>query len=441
VLVDYSVRVDAIATSQFKLTWQQGAELMAGPYKVNQRILLDIVDKQVRSRLNGLTTLASTGKLAESGGALQELAKAGWELYKVLFNAEGKGGNANAEAVEAGLRAASAGSTLCVFVQEHVYVPWGLVYDVEPAEHAVIDYEVYREHFWCLRFRLATVYDSSVGQDELAPEFDASGFDLIAGIDRTLLAKVAACASCGPELAAFEELRRQHGNHVHASSAADWLHLWKTHEARLGLLYFYGHSDQTTLSFGAGKKVNFIDFGYKYRKVTYPPLCLVFLNGCHTAEGDETGGFLEVTGSDGVCGFVGSCTRAERSLKSWSICGRLTGRSACSTASMPTRSCASHPGPICRFRRSARATTRITTWGTCCDRRYASRTPRAVASSALQGVQRVRSGGPAPLRRARTRHREFCPADHRRPLTDCAASRRDRLRQVVVPPRWPDPAP
>jgi hypothetical protein len=304
--VDYSVRVDAIATSQFKLTWQQGAELMAGPYKVNQRILLDIVDKQVRSRLNGLTTLASTGKLAESGGALQELAKAGWELYKVLFNAEGKGGNANAEAVEAGLRAASAGSTLCVFVQEHVYVPWGLVYDVEPAEHAVIDYEVYREHFWCLRFRLATVYDSSVGQDELAPEFDASGFDLIAGIDRTLLAKVAACASCGPELAAFEELRRQHGNHVHASSAADWLHLWKTHEARLGLLYFYGHSDQTTLSFGAGKKVNFIDFGYKYRKVTYPPLCLVFLNGCHTAEGDETGGFLEVTGSDGFCGFVGT---------------------------------------------------------------------------------------------------------------------------------------
>jgi hypothetical protein len=304
-LMDYAVEVDPIG-SQFRLTWKRAGQLLAPPYQVNRNSLKQIVNDQVRPRLSDLTALATTNKLADSGETLHDLAKAGWELYKVFFTPEGKGGSPKAKAVETAVKSASAGATFCVFVKERVYIPWGLLYDAEPPDGASADFEVYREHFWCLRYRLATVYDPQVSDDDLSPEFDASDFDMIVGMDSTLSDEIAKCACCQPEMAVFEELRKQHGDHVHSANSDAWLAAWRAHEGKLGLLYFYGHSDQTTLSFGAGANVKFSDFGYDYRKATYPPLCLVFLNGCHTAEGHEAGGFLEVTSGDGFCGFVGT---------------------------------------------------------------------------------------------------------------------------------------
>jgi hypothetical protein len=43
----------------------------------------------------------------------------------------------------------------------------------------------------------------------------------------------------------------------------------------------------------------------KLKRSVNKEVCLVFLNGCHTAVGSAEEGFLEVTGNTGFCGFLG----------------------------------------------------------------------------------------------------------------------------------------
>ena len=84
---------------------------------------------------------------------------------------------------------------------------------------------------------------------------------------------------------------------------------WKKDGNKIGLLYFYCHANGTRLSFGLDDEISTSDLRLELKRegasLENPP-CLVFLNGCHTAVGESTGGFLAATGGQGFCGFIGT---------------------------------------------------------------------------------------------------------------------------------------
>jgi hypothetical protein len=84
------------------------------------------------------------------------------------------------------------------------------------------------------------------------------------------------------------------------------------------LLYFYCHADPDRISLGELDEIDVLRFHRDFRRGgsiadtgqrarrTY---CLVFINGCMTAAGQGTSGFLYATFRQGFCGFIGTETK------------------------------------------------------------------------------------------------------------------------------------
>jgi len=94
-------------------------------------------------------------------------------------------------------------------------------------------------------------------------------------------------------------------------SSRDFEKIWKTQKKCLetDLLYFFGHASGTALAFDKNDLLTMDVFPeiLKRKPPADRPACMVFLNDCHTAIGDDkNGGFLQATAYGGFCGFVGT---------------------------------------------------------------------------------------------------------------------------------------
>jgi hypothetical protein len=197
--------------------------------------------------------------------------------------------------------------SVCFKVKPRVHIPWGLMYDVPPPrQDDIINFDQY-SHFWCLKYQLSTVYDYLVSPFDFAVCYDANSFAMLTGVDSQVLKKAVAAKLHPTELATFDTLLSLHGQPIDSSGAL--LQGWQKREAQLGLLYLYCHASQNKIGFSIDDNLDTIDFKADYKKSGSTPRCLVFLNGCHTAAGDESGGFLEATGREGFCGFIGAETK------------------------------------------------------------------------------------------------------------------------------------
>ena len=82
------------------------------------------------------------------------------------------------------------------------------------------------------------------------------------------------------------------------------------------LLYIYCHSTGDRLALSAEETIDVQEWVDQLGPIgeREGPIGVVVLNGCFTATGSTGGGFLEATGGDNFCGFVGTEAGGARSL-------------------------------------------------------------------------------------------------------------------------------
>ncbi len=307
-MLDYAVKIEPFKQDSLQVVWIFD-NYLCPPYLVDRDDLFSISENEIRPSLRKLVTLATKNQLSEADHVLRELARGGHRLYKTFFNA--KGGAASQEVVEkirdnVYVKGQRGRLNIGFFVAPRIYIPWALMFeDLEPKIHCegIAAYEA----CWGLKHGIATIYDCLASPLELSPRYDAGTFDTLCAADGSVIAK--ATSNLDPlssEASLFGWLEQKYGPPVVTSQSL--LLEWKSRRNRLGLLYFYCHANQTNIGFSERDVLDTIDFKTDYKKSENAPRCLVFLNGCHTAAGEERGGFLEATGREGFCGFVGAET-------------------------------------------------------------------------------------------------------------------------------------
>lgn len=243
------------------------------------------------------------GNRASVAPVLGELMACGHKLYRQFFRDAKETNLVTPDIVKADLAAHKGRPTICFKVNAKVHIPWALMAETPaPDPQGAGGVGDYRS-FWALRYSVATLYDPLLSAEVFHGPYQAQDFDALIGMDPVFKAKATAqLKPTDPEAALFSMLEQRYPPAFTDSQSL--LAAWQTREPRLGLLYLYCHSSDRRVGFSAADVIDTIDFKLDYMKPTTPPRCLVFLNGCHTAAGE----FLEATGRDGFCGFIGTET-------------------------------------------------------------------------------------------------------------------------------------
>jgi len=292
-----------------KVVWRSPAADVAS-YQIDFNRLMNR-SAEVRDRLHNLITTAmknrSDHQSLRLGLELKELARAGRKLRDAIFFAEA--GYNDEEGFEAEEWLVSLTEVVIhVTIDRQIYIPWGLVYDGDPEilSDEAEDISIAKfSGFWCLKYRLSTLYNRIRG-------------GIVRNPRTTGEARIVKLVNEGAWAKAFNQVSEAEQKLVAAmfrendiSSSKDFEKIWKTQKKCLetDLLYFFGHADGTALAFRKGDLLTMDDFPEILRRKPPAdrPACMVFLNGCHTAIGnDKEGGFLQATAYGGFCGFVGT---------------------------------------------------------------------------------------------------------------------------------------
>ena len=307
------VTLDIAEENPLKFGWRTPVSDESS-YHVRANVLAD-ASQEVRARLEDLIATAMENRAAKQplrvGLELKKLAKAGRGLRDAIFSsvpgipdeqeAYRTGGEwlPNLDNVEMHVR-----------VPQNVFVPWGLVYDGDssqlPEDPEATAIAMFSD-FWCVKYHLSTLYNRIPDSIVLKPR-------------RTEDARVVWLSHKGAWTKAFGQVppreqtvveRKLFGDNARIYSTEEFRDFWIRDKKKLetDLLYFFGHADGAALEFSKGDTLRLGEFPDIFRRrppMSYPA-CLVFLNGCHTAVGDDsTGGFMEATAVQGYCGFIGT---------------------------------------------------------------------------------------------------------------------------------------
>jgi hypothetical protein len=269
---------------------------------------LERAGKEARARLQDVID-AAMGK-QPLARPLKRLAQAGTKLRNRIFtsepNPEIREGEMWGPQSEEWFRAFSAAS-LHLTIDQRVYIPWGLAYegdpDALPEDADDVPLQQY-EGFWCVKYRLSTVYNRIRDGLVRAPRpVDSS--------KRVRLMHESTWANALAHVPEDEKALAETLFNQTISSKDDFDSVWRKNKGNLDtdLLYYFGHANGTALEFQRGDRLDISDFKEQIRR--HPPqdrpACIVFLNGCQTVIGDDVkGGFVEATGYQGYCGFVGA---------------------------------------------------------------------------------------------------------------------------------------
>ena len=156
--------------------------------------------------------------------------------------------------------------------------------------------------------RLLLSSNSPAYGNDFAVEYENAKFQLLAGGDKEELTKAEDFldkANTGEKELAAKLLKGS----ASVTSSEALLEAWRKTEAHLGLLYLFGHANARTMGFSINDTMDVIAFKNSLKKSKGSPRCLVFLNGCYTSNPElESGTFLEATGRQGFCGYIGAET-------------------------------------------------------------------------------------------------------------------------------------
>jgi hypothetical protein len=304
--LDYTVRIEPFHEDRLQVVWTFNNS-PCKPYYIDRGDVVSITENELRPELRNLVNLGARGQLSQSGETLRKIAHGGHRLYRTFFLSKPGGATqAYVNRIRDIVAAAPHDTNIGFFVSPRLYVPWALMYETREQE-AGLESIAAHSACWGLRYGITTIYDYLASPLDLEQVYDASRFATLCAGDASLIELTKTeLEPSEPEASFFRWLEEEYGPPV--VSADSLLAEWNKRKERLGILYLYCHANQTKLGFSHNDFLDTIDFKTDYQKADDQQRCLVFLNGCHTAAGDRSGGFLEATGRDGFCGFVGAET-------------------------------------------------------------------------------------------------------------------------------------
>jgi hypothetical protein len=306
------VTLDVTEREPLKLSWRTPVSDESNYHVRLQRLRNASVE--ARACLENLITEAMTNRAANQplrvGSQLKKLAEAGHRLREAIFSSV-PGSPDEEEADRTGREWLPNLNNVEIHVRvpPDVFVPWGLAYDADPSELSGnpddIAMSTYSE-FWCLKYHLSTLYNKIPDRIVIKPT-------------RTLDARIVSLRHQDAWTKAFKDVPDEEKEAVKLlfqstppiCSAEEFRNFWVRDKKRFetDLLYFFGHASGAALEFKKGDILKLADFPDMFlrRPPTMYPACLVFLNGCHTAVGDDdNGGFMQATAVLGYCGFIGT---------------------------------------------------------------------------------------------------------------------------------------
>lgn len=298
---ELSVEIKTEQLSKLKVVWRMGgaAEL---PYYVS-RVQIEQIGNELRHILERLVTTAVNNGVKHTWKELKELAGKGKELYYELFNDAG-GSQVNPDDIRAWIP--SLGACRITFnIADYLHIPWGLAFDGDetklPCSEGDLNVKFYGD-FWGLKYRTASLYYRIPprGLTTLRP---GNSLRPLHTLNADCL--LAARAHLSDEQEIF--LQKLIPAPIHTSS--DFWQMWDKQKGEFDFLHFYCHANGSSLLIAKGDQITVRNLQQKLKRASPDAPCLVFLNGCHTAAGDNSGNFLEATGRSGFCGFVGTETQ------------------------------------------------------------------------------------------------------------------------------------
>jgi hypothetical protein len=243
---------------------------------------------------------------------LPKLTEAGEDLRFALFNPIG---GANVDNIVDYLKSLEHGTALTISSDSSVQVPWNFVCwdDKEkkaPARNDISDFDP----FWVSRFKIRIRFH----QTEAPPRpIRRSGFKTLFALHQKRFRDATSVLSQDASLVAKIERLLEH----RLGPTADWedcLEKWETILDEDSVLYIFAHSDGDSLLLEEPEEFDRADsdryemtptrfqrrFTKGHRSSASNTLC--FINGCRTAGGEYSDGFLSVTSGPGFHGFIGS---------------------------------------------------------------------------------------------------------------------------------------
>jgi len=235
------------------------------------------------------------------GPILKDLARKGKLLYQALFKATDY--ESEPARTQRWMAAAEQPLFINITVNTYTRIPWGLLYEGDPEkipdDADPGDFTVY-SGFWCLKYLISCLHQRIKDISETRPKFKVfpvihkreydKVYAAMQPADRTQLSNL--LAHFGGSIATSHDLYAQ----------------WRAAGAIDRILMFYCHANGASLALSATDSVSTTDFlaFLDYADEWPDQVTLTFLNGCSTAVGQATKGFLEATGQRGFMGFVGT---------------------------------------------------------------------------------------------------------------------------------------
>lgn len=285
-----------------KVVWSQGISGFR-PYLVDADALRETA-KEVRRSLGDVVTKAMQSGIDTCGPELHAVAKAGYTLRLALFDK--RGGEEDPEVIEQWLASRDPGTMIVFRVEPRIHIPWGLIYDTEidePVGGACATNMNRYSDFWALKYRLSTMY-LRIPPDSDDRQISGGSLSIITVINKTAYEQ--AVAPLSPDEQAWVHSIVAAGGEP-AYAPTDLFERWKKSVGKNCVIYFYCHGDGSSLAF-AEESLTPTNLRLKLKRnaVDGASTSLVILNGCSTAAGDPSGGFLEATGPPSFCGFIGT---------------------------------------------------------------------------------------------------------------------------------------
>ncbi|HEX3529571.1 MAG TPA: hypothetical protein VH988_21125 [Thermoanaerobaculia bacterium] len=291
-----------------KVAWS-GKSWEFPPYLIDLGVVSE-VSQRVRAALSHLVKESMRGGAARSGALIHSLAQAGFDLYGALFLSQ-IGSEISGDEIRLWLQRQEGKLFWMSFsVDNRVHIPWGLVYDTDPAQLSGEPDDTTIEHyqnFWCLKHALSTMY-SRMLPFGLQEHVSQENLRVLAAVNRAAF-ETALDVLSEPDRAIWETVQSRFWNPKY--STRELFDFWKSSGGDVHLLYFYCHANGNTIALGDDDELTMAKYKLNIRRNglgQHEASCLVFLNGCSTAVGDPSGGFLEAAGAPGFSGFIGTET-------------------------------------------------------------------------------------------------------------------------------------
>jgi hypothetical protein len=308
-----SVKITVDGEIRLKVVWSlNGVDF--DPYFID-RVMVQEAAKDIRVQLKTLVKECMKTGCMDTGKILKDIAKDGFKLYRALFFDAGKS-ITKPEDVQQWLAELPGPKRISFNVDDLVHVPWGLIYDADPDVSNSNGYLTGNpeqddiqsfQSFWCLKYRVSAIYSmiTPLSIRDLRP---AKYFKMLSVVNKSAL-DTSMQNLMEPENKILKWVQKTFGEPV--TNREEFFKQWKEIGPQINLLYFYCHASGNSLSLDVNDLLNTSLLKLNMKRAGSPKQlspCMVFINGCSTATGDPKGGFLEATGSSGLCGFIGTET-------------------------------------------------------------------------------------------------------------------------------------